>query len=75
MNTHRKIALGTAALIVGSLAFVSSTPSSAAPPTRFDVCPAILSQRICDLLRAPATRTKVSTARHTSPLLLSEPHW
>ena len=53
MTTNRKIALGTAVLIVGSLAFAGSTPASADHPTRFDVCPAVLSQRICDLLRTP----------------------
>jgi hypothetical protein len=53
VTTNRKITLGITALIVGSLAVASSTPASARPPTRFDVCSAILSQRICDLLRTP----------------------
>ena len=67
MTTTRTIALWTTALIVGSLAFANSMPTSASPPTRFDVCPAILSQRICDLLRMPDGDSARDGAGGSSP--------
>ena len=54
MTINRKIATGIAAVIGTSLLIATPAPSNASPPTRFEVCPAILNEPICDLLRPPS---------------------
>ena len=54
MTIHRKIATSAVTAIAGaSLVIAVSTPAGASPPTRFEVCPAILTEPICNLLREP----------------------
>ncbi len=69
MTTNRTLAFGTAALI-GVLSFAVSTPSSASPPTRFDVCPAILSHPICGLVRT--TEPDPGGSRGTKPAVVPQ---
>jgi hypothetical protein len=63
MSIHRKFATCTAALFGASLAVAFSAPAAASPPTRFEVCPAILSEPICDLVRQPEPSSDGSGTR------------
>ena len=63
MSIHRKFATCTAVLFGASLAVAVSAPAAASPPTRFEVCPAILSEPICDLVRPPEPSSDGSGTR------------
>jgi hypothetical protein len=63
MSIHRKFATYAAALFGASLAVAVSAPAAASPPTRFEVCPAILSEPICDLVRPPESSSDGSGTR------------
>ena len=69
MKRTTKTTTSIAALIGAALVIATPTPSSATSPTRWDVCPAIVDEPLCDLVEQAHTTTNGSG---TKPAVVPE---